>query len=64
MELIDGLMQKVGLSKEKAEEVLKFLKENAAKIPEWVGQNETLSKVADKLPGGLGGKLFGKKDGE
>lgn len=64
MEIIDGLMQKVGLSKEKAEEVLKFLKENAAKIPEWVNQNETLSNIAHKLPGGLGDKLFGKKDGE
>lgn len=66
MELLEGLMSKVGLSKEKAEEVVKFLKENAAKIPEWVNQNETLSNLAHKLPlpGGLGDKLFGKKDGE
>ena len=62
MELLDGLMAKVGLSKEQAEEVVAFLKANAAKIPEWVNQNETLSNLAHKLPGGLGDKLFGKKD--
>jgi len=63
MELLEGLMNKVGLSKEKAEEVIAFLKANASKIPEWVSQNETLSGLAAKLPGGLGDKLFGgKKD--
>jgi|GEM_PF-1479593 len=62
MELLEGLMSKVGLSKEKAQEVIAFLKENASKIPEWVNENETLSNIAQKLPGGLGDKLFGKKD--
>lgn len=63
MDFLEGLMTKVGLSREKAEEVIAFIKENASKIPEIVGKNETLSGLAAKLPGGLGGSLFGvKKD--
>ena len=66
MELLEGLMSKVGLSREKAEEVIAFLKENASKLPELVNNNETLSGLAAKRPGGLGEKLFGAKkdDGE
>jgi len=62
MDLIDGLMKKVGLTKEKASEVVSFLKENAAKVPEWIGKNEKVAGLAAKLPGGLGDKLLKKKD--
>lgn len=52
-DLIEGLMSKVGLDKDKAEKVVAFLKENASKVPEWIGE----SGLKDKLPGGLG-KMF------
>jgi hypothetical protein len=56
-ELIQQLVQKVGLDEEKATQVVEFLKENAAKIPEWLGDSGLLESIKDKLPGGLG-KLF------
>ena len=52
-EFIEGMMTKCGLSKEKAEEVVEYIKANADKVPELLGK----SGIADKLPGGLG-KLF------
>ena len=52
-ELLNGLIEKVGLDKETAEKVIAFLKDNASEIPELLAK----SGVADKLPGGLG-KLF------
>ena len=54
-ELIQGLMTKVGLSKEKAEQVAAFLSENASKLPEWLGKSDQLKELGKKLPGGLGG---------
>lgn len=56
-EMIQQLVQKVGLDEEKAAQVVEFLKENAAKIPEWLGGSDVLESLKDKLPGGLG-KLF------
>jgi hypothetical protein len=56
-EMIQQLVQKVGLDEEKAAQVVEFLKENAAKIPEWLGGSDMLESLKDKLPGGLG-KLF------
>lgn len=58
-ELIQGLVQKVGLSPEQAQQVVVFLKDNAHKLPEWLGQSDLGKDLAGKLPGGLGG-LFGK----
>jgi hypothetical protein len=63
-ELIDGLMAKVGLDKEKAERVVTFLKENAARVPQWLATNQTAQKVMDKLPGGLGDKIGGLFGGD
>jgi hypothetical protein len=57
-EILEGLISKVGLSKEQAEAVLAFLKENAPKLGELLG-GDALEGVADKLPGGLGGALGG-----
>lgn len=54
-EMIEGLMSKCGLSKEQADSVFKFLKDNASKVPEWIAS----SGIASKLPGGLGGMLSG-----
>ena len=60
-ELISGLVQKVGLSREKAEQVADFLARNADKVPEWLGQSDMVKEYAGKLPGGLGG-MFGGGD--
>jgi hypothetical protein len=57
-EIIEGLIAKTGISKEQAEAVLTFLKENGPKVIELLG-NDTVAGVADKLPGGLGGALGG-----
>lgn len=57
-EIIEGLIAKVGLSKEQAEGVLEFLKENGPKVVELLGSG-ALAGVADKIPGGLGGALGG-----
>ena len=58
-ELINQLVEKVGLDEGKASQVVDFLKENAAKVPEWLGGGEMLEGIKDKLPGGLGGMLGG-----
>lgn len=51
MDMINGLMEKVGLDEDQAKKVVEFLKENASKIPGWLGQG--LDAVTDTL--GLGG---------
>lgn len=56
-ELVQQLVQKVGLSESQAQQVVEFLKANASKVPEWIGGSEALESLKDKLPGGLG-KLF------
>ena len=57
-ELIQGLIEKVGLDEEKAKMVIAFFQENAHKLPEWFKGSELVEDLKDKLPGGLG-KLFG-----
>lgn len=52
-EFVEGLMSKCGLSKEKAEQVVEYIKDNYDKVPELIGK----SGVGKKLPGGLD-KLF------
>ena len=59
-EMIAGLMAKVGIDRATAEKVFAFLKDNAEKVPEWIGSNETAKAIVSKVPG-LGG-LFGDKD--
>lgn len=56
-ELVQQLVQKVGLDETQAASVVEFLKENVTKIPEWLGEGDLLESLKDKLPGGLG-KLF------
>jgi hypothetical protein len=56
-ELVQQLVQRVGISESQAQQVAMFLKENASKIPEWIGGSDLLESLKDKLPGGLG-KLF------
>jgi uncharacterized protein YajQ (UPF0234 family) len=53
-EMIEGLMTKCGLDKEKAEKVVDFLKDNASKVPEWL-QSDAVKSLGKKLPGPLGG---------
>jgi ABC-type proline/glycine betaine transport system substrate-binding protein len=50
-QMIDGLMSKVGLSREKAEQVVQFMKDNASRLPEWLSKSETARNLASKLPG-------------
>jgi len=57
-EMIEQLVMKTGISKEQAESVVDFLKQNAHKLPEWLGQSEFAKDLVGKLPGGLG-KLLG-----
>ena len=56
-EMISGLIEKTGISKEQAEKVVAYLKENASKVPGWLGSSEVGQSIKDKLPGGLGGML-------
>ncbi len=58
-EMINGLVAKTGISKEQAEKVVAFLKENATKVPGWLGSTDVGQSIKDKLPGGLGGMLGG-----
>lgn len=53
-EMVNGLMKKVGLDEDQAKQVVEFVKENAHKIPEWIGQNDMAKDLAGKLPGGMG----------
>ena len=55
-ELIQGLVNKVGLSEDQSRKVVDFLKQNADKVPGWLGID--VKALAGKLPGGLG-KMFG-----
>jgi hypothetical protein len=60
-QLIDQLVEKVGIDRSVAEQVSKFIQEHMHEIPGWLGQ-AGLSGLADKLPGGLG-DLLGGDDG-
>jgi len=55
-EMIEGLVSKVGLSKEKAEQVVQFIKDNASRLPEWLGKSDMVKDLAAKIPG-LGGLI-------
>jgi len=56
-EMVEQLIAKTGISKAQAEQVVDFLKQNAHKLPEWLGDTEFGKNLMDKLPGGLGGLL-------
>lgn len=47
-DMINGLMEKVGLSEDKAKQVVDFFKDNASKIPGWFGDS------LDSVKGALG----------
>jgi hypothetical protein len=56
-ELLDKMVEKVGIDKATAHKVLEFLKDHADEAVAYLQK----SGLADKLPGGLGeklGKLF------
>ena len=53
-DFIANLVSKVGISEEQAKGVFEFLKDNADKVPEWLGDSGLAEQVKDKLPGGLG----------
>ena len=56
-ELVNKLVEQVGLDKAMAEKVVAFLKAHASEVPAWLGSDAAKSALG-KL-GGLGG-LFGK----
>ena len=56
-DLLEGLIQKVGLDKATAEKVVAFLKDNASNLPKWLASSDLGKQVLDKLPGGIGGFL-------
>ena len=51
-EMIKGLMEKVGLDEAKANLVFSFLKDNATKIPGWLGGS--LDTIKDTVGDALG----------
>jgi hypothetical protein len=58
-ELVNKMVEKVGIDRATAEKVLAFLKEHSGEVIQWL-QSEAGQQAMSKLPGGLGG-LFGKK---
>ncbi|MBC7975369.1 MAG: hypothetical protein H7138_10320 [Myxococcales bacterium] len=54
-ELMQKMIDKVGIDRATAEKVIAFLKDHADDAVEWLSK----SGVKDKLPGGLGDKLGG-----
>ena len=59
-ELVNKMVEKVGISRETAEKVVAFLKEHAAEVPKWL-QSDAAQDLLNKVRGGLGG-LFGAKE--
>lgn len=55
--IVGGLVSKVGISKEQAEQVLTYLREHSDEVLKWLQESSVAQSVKDKLPGGLG-KLF------
>ncbi len=55
-ELVNQLVDKVGLERETAQKVADFLQEHASDVPRWLAKNETLKGLMDRF--GLGG-VFG-----
>ena len=53
-DLITGMVEKVGISKEQAEKVIAYLKENSDDVLKWLQEKGAVDAVKDKLPGGLG----------
>ena len=58
-ELINKMVEKVGIDRATAEKVAAFLKEHAADVPRWL-QGDAAQGMLDKAKGGLGGMLGGK----
>jgi hypothetical protein len=54
-ELVNQLVDRVGIDKETAQKVADFLQEHASEVPGWLSKNETIKSLADKF--GLGGLL-------
>ena len=55
-QFVAQMAEKVGISEEQAKQVVEFIKANAHKLPELVGQ-DNVDALKDKIPGGLGGLL-------
>ena len=54
-ELLQQMVDKVGIDRATAEKVLAFLKDHADDAVKWLSE----SGIKDRLPGGLGAKLGG-----
>ena len=53
MEFVEKIAEKCGISKEQAEKVVAFMKEHSDEVIEYLGKNDTVKGMADKV--GLGG---------
>ena len=53
MEFVEKIAEKCGISKEQAEKVVAFLKDHSDEVLEYLGKNDTVKGMADKV--GLGG---------
>ena len=49
-QIVNKLVESVGLDQETAAKVANFIKEHIDDLPQWLAQ----AGIADKLPGGLG----------
>jgi len=56
-EFINGLIEKTGISKEQATQVIEFIKDHASELPKLIGENQFLSGLADKLPEGIADRI-------
>jgi hypothetical protein len=54
-ELVNQLVERVGLERETAQKVADFLQEHASDVPRWLAKNETIKGLIDKF--GLGNVL-------
>ena len=59
-ELINQLVDRVGIDRETAEQVVAFLQEHAADLPRWL-QSDAAQDFLNRAKGGLGG-LFGSEE--
>lgn len=57
-ELVNKLIEKVGLDGDTAQKVVDFLKEHAAEVPGWLA-SEGGQSILDKIKGDFGGLLGG-----
>lgn len=54
-EFVNGMCEKVGIDRETANKVVDYIKDNADKLPQLLGQIPGASGIMDKVGGMFGG---------